>query len=65
LLRRIFQKKIFVVQDPVHVIQASEKEIADEIEESKEIHEDNAICHDELQTNSEKEESPQLYNMDA
>ncbi|XP_066321030.1 LOW QUALITY PROTEIN: uncharacterized protein [Miscanthus floridulus] len=51
--------------DPVHVIQASEKEIADEIEESKEIHEDNAICHDELQTNSEKEESPQLYNVDA
>ena len=48
------------MQDPVHVIQASEKEIADEIEESKEIHEDNAICHDELQTNSEKEESPQL-----
>jgi len=56
--------------DLVHVIQASEKEIADEIEESKEIHEDNAICHDELQTNSEKEESPQLrsnepYNVDA
>ncbi|CAD6248189.1 unnamed protein product [Miscanthus lutarioriparius] len=46
--------------DPVHVIQASEKEIADETEECKEIHEDNAICHDELQTNSEKEESPQL-----
>lgn len=58
------------MQDPVHIIQASEKEIADEIEESKEIHEDNAICHDKLQTNSEKEESPQPhsnepYNVDA
>ncbi|PWZ23140.1 hypothetical protein Zm00014a_008797 [Zea mays] len=57
-------------EDPVHIIQASEKEIADEIEESKEIHEDNAICHDKLQTNSEKEESPQPhsnepYNVDA
>lgn len=57
------------MQDPVHVIQVSEKEITDEIEESKEVHEDNAICHDE-QTNSEKEESPQLrsnepYNVDG
>lgn len=53
------------MQDPVHDIQASEKETADEIEESKKIHEDNAICHAELQTNSEKEESPQLYNVDG
>lgn len=50
------------VNDDVHTIQASEKEIAGEINENKEIqNEDNAIHHDESQTKSEKDEAPQLH----
>ncbi|KAJ1277754.1 hypothetical protein BS78_04G027400 [Paspalum vaginatum] len=59
------------VNDNVHTIKGSEKEIADEIEENKEKqNEDDAIHHDEQQTKPEKEEAPQLcsnepYNMDT
>ncbi|WVZ78003.1 hypothetical protein U9M48_025784 [Paspalum notatum var. saurae] len=59
------------VNDDVHTIKGSEKEIADKIEENKEKqNEDDAIHHDELQTEPEKEEAPQLcsnepYNMDT
>ncbi|KAG2655773.1 hypothetical protein PVAP13_1KG036500 [Panicum virgatum] len=47
------------VNDDVHTIQASEKEIADEIHDNKEIrNEDNAIHHDGSQTKPEEEEAP-------
>ncbi|RLN09687.1 hypothetical protein C2845_PM11G13720 [Panicum miliaceum] len=47
------------VNDDVHTIRASEKEIADEIHDNKEIrNEDNAIHHDESQTKPEEEEAP-------
>jgi len=47
------------VNDDVHTIQASEKEIADEIHDNKEIrNEDNAIHRDGSQTKPEEEEAP-------
>jgi len=46
------------VNDDVHTIRESEKEIADEIHDNKEIrNEDNAIHHDESQTKPEEEEA--------
>ncbi|CAN6237103.1 unnamed protein product [Urochloa humidicola] len=59
------------VNDDVRTIQASEEEITGEINENREIrNEDNAINHDESQTKPEEEEAPQLHsdgpcNMDA
>lgn len=49
------------VNDDVHSIQASEEETADEIEERKEMqNEENAIHHDASETQPEEEEAPQL-----
>ncbi|CAL5060475.1 unnamed protein product [Urochloa decumbens] len=59
------------VNDDVRTIQASEAEITGEINENREIqNEDNAINHDESQTKPEEEEASQLHsdepgNMDA
>ncbi|XP_062218102.1 uncharacterized protein LOC133918305 [Phragmites australis] len=59
------------VNDDVHAIQTSDKEIIDEVEENKEMqNEDNDVHHDESQTKPEEKESPQLrfnqpYNTDT
>ncbi|XP_062224166.1 uncharacterized protein LOC133922728 isoform X2 [Phragmites australis] len=50
------------VNDDVHAIQASEKEVVDEVEENEEIqNEDNAVHQDESQTKPQEEEEPQLH----